>query len=87
MARRNRWYRATTAAAGTIFHSVRNVLRLLWLEVAGLVFIFFAVVGGTYAWREFHKHGLSSAKLLAGVCFTVLFAWYGVTSFWRTRRK
>jgi uncharacterized membrane protein (UPF0136 family) len=69
-----------------MFRSLHSVLRLLWLEVTGLIFVFFAVIGGTYAWREYHRHG-SSAKLVAGVCFSVLFAWYGVTSFWRTRRK
>jgi len=87
MARRSRWYRATTAAAGTIFRSLHHVLRVLWLEVTGLVFLFFAAVGSTYAWCEYHKHGLTSAKLLAGVCFSVLFAWYAMSSFWRTRRK
>ena len=60
---------------------------MLWLEVAGLVFVFFAVVGSTYAWREYHKHNAASLRVAAGVCFSVLFAWYGMTSFWRTRRK
>jgi len=70
-----------------MFRSLRSVVRMLWLEVTGLVFVFFAVIGVTYAVREYHKHGVSSARLFAGVCFSVLFAWYGVTSFWRTRRK
>lgn len=87
MAKRSRWFRATRNAAGTVLRSFHRVLRVLWLEVTGLIFVFFAFVGGTYAWREYHKHGTASAKLVAGVCFSVLFAWFGVTSFWRTRRK
>src|SRR5690349_280727 len=86
LAKRNRWYRATTTAVGTVFRSVRSVLRVLWLEITGLIFVFFAVTGVSDAWREYHKHGFVSGKLVAGVCFSVLFAWYAVTSFWRTRR-
>jgi hypothetical protein len=87
MARKNRFLNAATIAAQTTFKSLGRVLHLLWLEVTGLFFVLFAVVGGAAAWREYHKTGIVSPKLEAAVCFSVLFAWFGVSSFWRARRK
>ncbi len=87
MARRNRVFNAAAAAAQTTFQTFGRVLHLLWLEVTGLFFILFAVAGATAAWHEYHKTGIVSSKVGAAVCFSVVFAWFGVSSFWRARRK
>ncbi len=87
MARRNRMLNAVGVAARTTLRSVTRVLHLLWLEVTGLFFVLFAVVGAAAGWREYHKTGFVSPKLGAAVCFSVVFAWFGVSSFWRARRK
>ncbi len=75
--------RVTTAAFG-------RVLGILWLEVTGFVFLSLAGIGGLAFAREYAKYEAgktSSGRVVLAVCFTLTFAWFGVTSFWRARRK
>jgi hypothetical protein len=76
--------------AGAFFGAVGKVLHLLFLEVTGFVFLCFAVVGGFAVMREYPRMlagQISLGKFGIIVAFTVMFAWFGVTSFWRARRK
>ena len=71
--------------------SFGRVAYQLWLEVTGFVFFVLALVGGMAAFREYAKYqaGLASgpARVILAACFTVTFAWFGVSSFWRVRKK
>ena len=70
--------------------SVGHVLGILWLEVTGFVFLFLAFIGGVALSREYIKYQAGSVgpgKVILAVCFTLMFAWFGVSSFWRARRK
>ncbi len=77
--------------AGTV--TVRNfsrVLHILWLEVTGLFFLALAFVGAAAAVREHHRHiagNGSTGKMLLAAAFALLFAYFGVSSFWRSRKK
>lgn len=87
---RTRLLQAIWSASSVALHSIWRVLHLLFLEVTGFLFICFAVVFGGVAVREYHAYtrgtiGPSKAAL-AGV-FAVMFFWFGVSSFWRARRK
>ncbi len=76
--------------AGAFVGAVSKVLHLLFLEVTGFVFLCFAVVGGFATMREYPRMlagQVSRGKFSVIVAFTVMFAWFGVTSFWRARRK
>lgn len=86
----NRWVRASYKGASVTLRNVVRVLRVLWLEVAGLFFLVLALVGGGAAAREYHRHLVgtgSMGKMLLAAGFAVLFLYFGVTSFWRSRRK
>ena len=86
----NRWVRAFYNAGNVTLRNVSRVLHVLWLEVAGLFFLVLAVVGAAAAVREFHRHSLgtgSSGKMLLASMFAVLFGYFGVSSFWRSRRR
>lgn len=89
LARRSRHWRAVTAAAQALAGSLGRVLHLLWLEITGLVFLGFAVVGGVAAHREYQGYaaGNGPGRLIAAICFSGVFAWFGASSFWRTRRR
>jgi hypothetical protein len=87
MARKNRTLNALASAGQVTLRSVRKVSRLLWLEVAGLFFLAFAVTGGLAAWHDYSRHKTLSSRFAAAICFTVIFAWFGVSSFLRARRK
>lgn len=78
---------ALASAAQVALRSVSRVGHLLWLEVTGLFFVAFAVIGGLAAWHEYSKHKVLSGRLGAALCFMVVFAWFGLDSFWRARRK
>ncbi len=67
-----------------------NVLHQLFLEIFGFLFLCVAVLGGFAARREYlaYKAGTAAAyRPAVAILFTVMFAWWGVNSFWRARKK
>ena len=91
MMQRSRTGRAMLAGIRATAHSYRRVLRQLWLEVTGFTFLAIAGVGVVAGLREYGKyqsgHATGPGRLLLAICFTVSFAWFGVSSFWRVKRK
>ena len=91
MLERSRTGSALLAAIRATAHSFRRVLRQLWLEVTGFMFLAIAAIGAMAGVREYGKyqsgHAAGPGRLALAVCFTVSFAWFGVSSFWRVRRK
>src|SRR5512133_4327240 len=68
--------------------SMLRVLHLLFLEVTGFLFLCIGIIGGFAAWREYLKvqaHTAPQYKFMIALAFTVMFTWFGVTSFWRAR--
>jgi hypothetical protein len=76
--------RATARSFGRVAHQ-------LWLEVTGFTFFVLAVIGGIAGFREYAKYqaGLAEGpgRVILAACFTATFAWFGVSSFWRVRKK
>ena len=86
----NRVVRAGWGAVRTTLAHVGHVLRLLFLEVAGVFFLAFAAGGGFAAWREYHKWSagqVGPGRMLLAMTFSGLFLWFGVSSFWRAGTK
>jgi hypothetical protein len=86
----SRWLAAGWRGLKVTAASFGRVLGILWLEVTGFVFLCLSAIGGSAFAREYAKHQAGqkgSARLALAVCFTLTFAWFGVTSFWRARRK
>lgn len=89
-AKRSRVVRATTNAVATTARAFGKVLHQLWLEAIGLVFLLMAASGGIGAAHEYAKYQAGRAgfgRVAVAICFTVTFAWFGVSSFWRVRQK
>ncbi len=87
---RNRTLAAVVKAARATARSFGHVLHQLWLEVTGVVFIFMAGIGGIALAREIVKYQAGRAtagRIAVAICFTLTFAWFGVTSFWRVKKK
>jgi hypothetical protein len=87
--RRSRIFMAALGGLSATWHSVSAALGRLWHEVTGFVFLFLAVVFGSGTVREYHRYASEhdSARLAAAAGFTVLFLWFGVSSFWRAWRR
>ncbi len=77
-------------AGRTTALSVGRVLHLLWLQVTGFVFLTIALTAGLALRREYAQYKLGAigpgkVYLAAGV--TVMFLWFGLSSFWRAGKK
>ncbi len=82
--------RGLMSGTGAFLQAVGKVLHLLWLEVTGFIFLCFAIIGSFALVREYPslKAGnISNGRFAATLVFTVMFAWFGLSSFWRARRK
>jgi hypothetical protein len=75
--------RATAGHFGRIFHQ-------LWLEVTGFVFLALSAVGVfalVHEWTKYKAEQTTFSRVLLAICFTLMFAWFGFSSFWRVRKK
>ena len=89
---------ARSRTGGTLLKGVQatassfgKVLHQLWLEVTGFTFLAIAAVGAIAGYHEYGKyhagHETGPGRVILAVCFTLSFAWFGLTSFVRVRRK
>jgi len=88
-AAKSRIFQAGRVAISATWRAISNTLRRLWHEVMGFAFICFALFFGFAAQREYRLHlstGADSSRYLAAGLFAALFAWFGVSSFWRAYR-
>jgi hypothetical protein len=88
--RESRWLIAFGRGMRVAAHACGRVIRVLWLEVTGFVFLCLAGIGGVAFARElakFEAGETTAGRLVLAICFTLTFAWFGVTSFWRARRR
>src|SRR5664279_1439378 len=86
----NRWVRAIYRAGSVTVASVGHVFHALWLEVTGFLFLILAVIGGGATVREYRRYAAgttSRGKVVLAAAFALVFLYFGVNSFWRTRRK
>lgn len=89
-AKRSRTVRAATQAAAATGRAFGRVLHQLWLEVTGLIFLLMALSFGGAAVKEYGKYHagqIGLGRVALAVCFTVTFGWFGVSSFWKVRKK
>jgi hypothetical protein len=84
--RRNRVVNAGIEAGKTTAIAAGKAARRLWLEVTGFVFGVFAAVGAGATIREWNGGG-DSTRMVAGVAFTLMFAYFCVSSFVASRRS
>jgi hypothetical protein len=87
---RSRTARAATSAVAATGRAFGRVLHQLWLEVTGVVFLIMGVSFGGAAVKEYGKYHAGQAgagRVAIAVCFMVAFVWFGVSSFWRVKKK
>jgi hypothetical protein len=91
MVERSRTGKAVLAGIRATAQSFGRVLHQLWLEVTGFTFLAIALIGAMAGMREYGKyqsgHATGPGRLVLAVCFTLSFAWFGLSSFWRVKKK
>jgi len=85
--RRGRLLAAAFDAGLGFARSAARGLHGLWLEVTGFFFLIFAALGAAALWREWQAPTGSFGRLLLTLAFTLMFAYFGLTSFRRARHK
>jgi hypothetical protein len=87
---KNRTLNAVVQAGRVTLRSFGRVLHQLWLEVTGFVFLAMAGIGGIALSREYVKYQAGKAgpgRVAIAACFCLIFGYFGLSSFWRVRRK
>ncbi len=74
-------------AARTLFHSGK-IMRRLWLEVTGAIFLAMAIFAAPSILRQWraYQEGASVLQPLAVIFFLAMMVGFGVYSFWKARR-
>jgi len=88
--RRSRTFGAVWNAVRATASRFGHVLGQLWLEVTGFVFLALAGIGALAFFREYFKYTAGrtgSGRVVLAVCFTFMFGWFGLSSFWRIRKR
>jgi hypothetical protein len=87
---RSRTFSALMTGARTTGRSFGRAAHQLWLEVTGTIFLAMAFFGAAAGVREYMKYSTghtTAGRVAITVCFTLAFAWFGMSSFWKVRRK
>jgi hypothetical protein len=87
---RNRTLNAVMSGVRTTGRSVGRAAHQLWLEVMGFFFLIMTLGFATGTVKEYRKYsagGAGSGRLAIAICFTLTFAWFAASSFWRARRR
>jgi magnesium-transporting ATPase (P-type) len=86
--KKDRLLGAIFAGAKTLVVSLARTLYVLWLQVTGLIFVLFAVTGGSALIRQYRAdHFADRHRFWLTLAFTTVCAWFGVVSFFRAKKK
>ena len=90
--KRTRTYGAVLDGVRTTVSHFTATLRQLWLEVTGFAFLAFATGGLVAVVKEYRMYhaggvGVGPGRVAAAVGFTLMFGWFGVSSFYKARKR
>jgi hypothetical protein len=88
--RNKRIFRGVRSGAAAFLGSAMGTLRVLFLEVSGFVFICFTVIIVSTFVREYRKyvtHQVGVERVVLAGAIGAMFFYFGLTSFWRARRR
>ncbi len=89
-ANRSRTLRGLIAGGRAVAASVFRAAHILWLQITGVFFLLFALTGSVAFVKEYRAWvagKVGPGRAAVALAFAVLFAWFGLSSFWRAGRK
>ena len=87
---RNRAVSAAVKAGRAAGSHWGRILHMLWLEVTGFVFLSLAGIFAIAFVRELihYRAGQTTLqRVVLAICVSILFAWFGFSSFWSVRKR
>jgi hypothetical protein len=87
---RSRRFNAVMHAFRTTGRAFGRALHQLWLEVTGIIFLVMALSfagASVKEYEKYHSGQVGGSRLAAGLCCTVVFAWFGLSSFWKAKKS
>src|SRR5215469_15964384 len=81
---RNRTLTAVFSGIRATLRSFGRAVHQLWLEVIGTLFLTMALFGAIALVREYMNYSAgrtTTSRLAIAICFTLTFAWFGLSSF------
>ncbi len=87
---RNRFVGAVRAGVQATAKSFARVAHVLWLEVSGFFFLSLAGMLAFATWREYGKYHAGTVpvnRVYLAAGFAAMFAYFGLSSFCRARKK
>jgi hypothetical protein len=90
--RNQTWLRGVRAGVSGFAGPLKHVLQVLFLELSGVVFLFFAVgiiISPAFVreYRQYRLHEVGPERLALAAGIALMFLYFGVSSFWRARRR
>lgn len=88
--RNKRLLRGIQAGVSGFVGPLRNVLRVLFLEVSGLIFLFLSLTVVSASIREYRKyamHEIGPGRVILAGAIGAMFLYFGVSQFWRAHRR
>ncbi len=86
----SRTFGAVMSGARATLKHFAGIAHQLWLEITGFAFLVFAAAGGFATYREYnslHAGKGTSSHLALAAGFTLVFGWFGLSSFWRAKAR
>jgi len=87
---RSRTLNAVMSGVRTTLRSFGRAAHQLWLEVTGVIFLIMALSFAAATVKEYGKYhagGAGPGRLVTAICCALTFGWFGLSSFWRARKK
>jgi hypothetical protein len=87
--RNQKLLRGVRAGVSGFAGPLKHVLRVLFLELSGVVFLFFSlsiVIAFVREYRRYTLHEVGPERVVLAGAIAALFLYFGVSSFWRARR-
>jgi hypothetical protein len=88
--RNKRIFRGVRSGSTAFFGAVLGTLRVLFLEVSGFIFLCFtAIIVSAFVreYRKFTMHQVGLERVVLAGAIGVMFLYFGLSSFWRSRQK
>lgn len=82
-----RFARGAGRFGAAFFHPFAHATSVLWYQIMGIFFALFCIFFAEHAWFVYKASRFHDRHVFVYGALAILFAWFTLSSFWRSRRK